>query len=92
MCSSKKYPYPSTEGTFVLELHLLKFSFQGVLVIPSTPWNFRKFPTWLGSPGKNISVKNAVALYVFAKDNCFCDLFMLIQYQGISILPSRGLS
>ena len=24
-------------------------------------------------PGKNIYVKNAVALYFYAKDNCFCD-------------------
>ena len=24
------------------------------------------------SPGKNISVKNAVALYYYAKNNCFC--------------------
>lgn len=24
-------------------------------------------------PGKNIYVKNAVALYCYAKDNCFCD-------------------
>ena len=24
-------------------------------------------------PGKNISLKNAVALFFYAKDNCFCD-------------------
>jgi len=75
MCSSKKYPYPPTEGTFVLELHPVEFPFQWVLVNPPppTPWNFHKSPTWLGNPGKNISVKNAVALYFLAKDNCFCD-------------------
>ena len=87
----EKISIPPTEDTFVLAPHPLEFPFQ-VLVIPSTPWNFRKFPTWLGSPGENIFVKNAVALYFFAKDNCFCDLFMLIQYQGILILPCRGLS
>ena len=50
--------HTSTEGTFTLD---------------PTPWNFRGFPTWLGTPGKNISVKNAVALYYYAKNNCFCD-------------------
>ena len=69
----QKISIPPTEGTFVLEPQPLEFPFQGMLVIPPIPSNFRKFPTWLGSPGKNISVKNAVALYFFAKDNCFCD-------------------
>ena len=46
---------------------------QGMLVRPPTPWNFHDFPTWLGPPGTNISVKNAVALYYYAKDDYFCD-------------------
>ena len=33
----------------------------------------RNFPTWFGTPGKDISLKNAVALFCYAKDNCFCD-------------------
>ena len=40
---------------------------------PSTPWNFCNFPTWLGTPGNNISVKNAIVQYFYGKDNCFCD-------------------
>ena len=87
----QKISISPTEGTFVLEPQPPEFPFQGMLVIPPIPSNFRKFPTWLGSPGKNISVKNAVALYFFAKDNCFCDkerkkifLFMLMPCRGLS--------
>ena len=57
----QKISISPTEGTFVLEPQPLEFPFQGMLVIPPIPWNFRKFPAWLGSPGNNISVKNAVA-------------------------------
>ena len=48
-------------------------------------------------PGKNISVKNPVSLYHYAKCNCFCDkmrkifLFMLMHGLTTSILPCRGL-
>ena len=31
------------------------------------------FQLGLVPPGKNISLKNAVALFFYAKDNCFCD-------------------
>ena len=49
-------------------------------------------------PRKNIFLKNAIALYFYAKDNCFCEkarkifLYMLIQSKITSILPRRGLS
>ena len=46
---------------------------QGMLVRPPTPCNFHDFSTWLGPPGKNISVRNAVALYYYAKDDYFGD-------------------
>ena len=37
-------------------------------VIPPIPWNFRDFSILAGiPPGKNISVKKAVALYYYAK-------------------------
>ena len=77
----QKSSIPPTEGTFVLEPQ------QDACDTPHP----LEFPTWLGSPGKNISVKNAVALYFFAKDNCFCDkerkkifLFMLMPCRGLS--------
>ena len=35
---------------------------------PSTPWNFCNFPTWLGTPENDISVKNAIAQYFYGKD------------------------
>ena len=72
---------------------------EGVWHTPSpNPWNFRNFPTWLGTPWKDISVKNAVAKYFIRKiivsaikrEKIF--FLMLIQCQMISILPCRGLS
>ena len=72
---------------------------EGVWHTPSpNPWNFRNFPTWLGTPWKDISVKNAVAKYFMRKiivsaikrEKIF--FLMLIQCQMISILPCRGLS
>ena len=76
-------PPPPTEGTFVLDPPP-----PGISVIFQLGWV---------SPGKSISVKNAVAPYFHAKDNCFCDeerkrsFFMLMQCQIMSILPG-GLS
>ena len=74
MCSSKKTITP-TEGTFVLDPHPPGISISGVLVIPPpppSPWNFCNFSSWV-PPEKNISVKNAVTLYFYAKDYCYCD-------------------
>ena len=59
-------PLP-TEGTFIL--------------YRPSPWNFHfrgclSYSSLHGlvPPGKNIAVKNTVALsYFYAKDNCFCD-------------------
>ena len=36
-----------------------------------TPWKFRNFSTWLGTSGKNICVRNIVALHYYTKDNLF---------------------
>ena len=82
-CSSKKYPYPAppplTEKVFVLD----------------TPprWNFHSRGCFSPPPpGISESLKNAFALYCYAKDNCFCDKeIKLIQCQIISILSCRGL-
>ena len=71
MCSSKKYPYPLP--------HRGHCCFR-----PPPPGISVIFQLGLVPPGKNISLKNAVALFFYAKDNCFCDkertniLFMLI--------------
>ena len=57
---------------------------------PPPRWNFQ---LGLAPPGKTISVKKAVTLYCYAKDDCSCHqekknlLFMLIQCLIISILP-----
>ena len=74
LCSSRKYPYPPpTEGTFALD--------------PPPPWNvhprgYVSYPPalpgisaifelgWVPS-GKNICVKNVVALYYHAKKSFF---------------------
>ena len=76
----------------------LEFSFQEVLVIPPYPLQFPSFfhLNWV-PPGKNVSIKNPVSLYHYAKCNCFCDkmrkifLFMLMHGLTTSILPCRGL-
>ena len=95
LCSSRKYTYDlPTEGTFALD--------------PPPPWNFhpRGYVSdppappgisvifelgWIPS-GKNICVKNVVALYYHAKDNFFCDkmrkkifLLMLIRIRCLII-------
>ena len=98
VCSSKNIytpPPTPTEGTFVLGSPPAPPG--GVWHSPSpNPWNFRNFPTWLDTPWKDISVKNAVAKYFMRKiivsaikrEKIF--LFMLIHCQMISILPCSG--
>ena len=103
MCSSRKYPLPPPPtpdgGHFCFGAPtLLEFSFQEVLVIPPYPLQFPSFfhLNW-EPPGKNISVKNPVSLYHYAKCNCFCDkmrkIFLFILMHGLttSIFPCRGL-
>ena len=60
MCSSKKYPYPLPHGGHCC-------------FRPPPPRISVIFQLGLVPPGKNISLKNAVALFFYAKDNCFCD-------------------
>ena len=60
MCSSKKYPYPLP--------HRGHCCFR-----PPPPGISVIFQLGLVPPGKNISLKNAVALFFYAKDKCFCD-------------------
>ena len=48
----QKISIPPTEGTFLLDPQPPGFSIPGDACIPPTPWNFRNFPTWLGSPWK----------------------------------------
>ena len=51
--------------------------------------------TWLGPPEENIFIKNAVALYFYAEDNCMFSLvergkiflFILKQCLMFSVLP-----
>ena len=98
-CSSKKYPYPPTEGTFVIDHHHLEFPFRGVLVIvisfpsPTPGISVIVQLGWI-PPGRTISLKNAVTLYFYAKDNYFYDkgvkfFYYVIQCHIISILPYR---
>ena len=79
LCSSKNIhspPPPPHWGYFCFKLPSpWGFHARGCLSFPS---NFRLFfSTLLGTtprlPWKNISLKDAVALYFYAKDNCFCD-------------------
>lgn len=79
----------------------LEFSFQKVLVIPLQPLEVLYFSNSVGYPLERIfPLKNVVALYVYAKDNCICYkarkilliTSMLIQCQLISMLPCKGLS
>ena len=70
LCTSRKYPYPPhpprpTEGTFAEDSNPIEFPFQGVLVIPPTPWNFCYYSTWLGTLCKE---------YLFQK--CCCTLLL----------------
>ena len=66
----------------------LQFLSQQVLVIPPTPtlWNFRDFPTWLGTPWKNISVQYfqyfQYLLVFWLFDNC-CDRLVLNVWQSL---------
>ena len=74
MCSSKKN-HNSHGGHFRFRSPPpWNFHFRGACHTPPppSPWNFCNFPSWV-PPEKNISVKNAVTLYFYAKDYCFCD-------------------
>ena len=51
----------------------MEFPFQGVLVIPLAPRISVIFHLGWVPHGKNISVKNTVALYHYAKYDCFCN-------------------
>ena len=68
-------PPPPTEGAFALDLSLpWNFHSRGTChTPPPTPWNFRNFSAWLGTVWKENLCKKVVALYVYAKDNFFCD-------------------
>ena len=101
LCSSKTYPTPPPRppgGNFCFSSTTpLGFSIPRVLVISPTPWNFRNFPFWLGSPRKE-----------YFRQKCRCTIllcegqsaikrekifsFMLTQCQIISILPFGDLS
>ena len=54
---------------------------------PHPQWNFQ---LGLAPPGKTVSVKKAVTLYYYARDDCF--LFILTQRLIISISPYKDLS
>ena len=60
------------EGTFALDPPppSLEFPFQGVFVIPPTPGIYVIFQLDWVPPGKNISLKNAVAL------NFLCEIVL----------------
>ena len=72
----KNIPHVPDRGHFCFRPPTtLEFPFQGVLVIPPppTPGISVIFQLGLVPPGKNVSLKNAVAQYFYAKDNCFCE-------------------
>ena len=58
----------------------LEFPFQGVLVIPPPPGIAVIFQLGWVPSGKNFSVKNAVALYYYAKDIFFCDKMRIYRF------------
>ena len=67
-------PPPPIENTFVLDPHPPGISIPGSAFIPSpTPKISVIFQLGWVPPGKNIYLKNAVALYFYTKDNCFCN-------------------
>ena len=72
LCSSRNYPYPpSTEGTFALDPPSPgNFHPRGYVSYPPVPPGISVIfeLCWVPS-GKNICVKNVVALYCHAKDN-----------------------
>ena len=75
-CVVPKYiPYLPDGGHFCFRLPTtLEFPFQGGAchTLP-TPGISVIFQLGWVLPGKNISLKNVVAPYFYAKDNCFCD-------------------
>ena len=101
LCNSKKYRYPPRRALLFQTFQppgisfpgdVLEFPFQGMFVRPLS------FQLGQAPNGKNISVKNAVALYYYAKDDCSCDKeikYLYIHFHTasiISILPCKGLS
>ena len=74
-------PYLPTEGTFILHLPPpWNFHSRGACHIPPTPGISVIFQLGLVPAGKNISLKNAVAPYFYAKDDCFYDKAWKIIY------------
>ena len=76
MGSSRYYPYPPPPTP-----HGGHFSFR-----PLTPWNFRNFPTWLGTPAENSYTSKMLLRYtvmrkliVFAIRREKILLFMLVE-------------
>ena len=66
----QKISIPPTEGTFVLDPQPPAFSIPGdACHIPPPPGISVIFQLGWVPPGKNTFVKNAVALYFYAKDN-----------------------
>ena len=73
ICSSRKYspPAPPMEGSFALDPHLLEFPWGCLSSAPPSQISVIFQLGWVPS-GKNISIKNVVALYyIYAKDNFF---------------------
>ena len=63
---------PTMEGSFALDPHPLEFPWDCLSYAPTTTTsNFFQLG-WVPS-GKNVSIKNVVALYYYAKDNLFLE-------------------
>ena len=75
LCSFRKYPIPPRRRALLFYTpHHPGISVPGgACHIPPTPGISVIFELGLVPAGKNISLKNAVAPYFYAKDDCFCD-------------------
>ena len=73
MCSSRKYPYPRRRALLLKKPHTPGISVLGGACHTPTPWNSVILQLGWVPSGKDFSVKNAVALYYYAKDIFFCD-------------------
>ena len=90
MCSSRKYPYPPTESTFALDPHPpWNFHSRGCLSYPPPPGIVVIFQLGWVPCGKNFSVKNAVALYYYAKDIFFCDKMRINRFIHVNTVSNN---
>ena len=69
----QNYPYPPRRALFLNSPPPWNFHFRRCLPYPPPPVISLIFHLGWIPPGKNTFLKNAVALYFYVIDNCFCD-------------------